>query len=1448
MNDETTLTPAALYPVAGRLREANLAFSRRYPGEAGERQPVHVVYGGAHLFKRDSAAKLGALALRSLEEYAPDAATLARVFDMPDYLASAVHARVAAKLRREAVEDYRIDFEDGYGLRPDAEEDGHAVGAAREMAAGLEASSLPPFCGFRIKALAEETRDRAVRTLDLFLTALLRASGGRLPAGLVVTLPKVTIPAQVAALADLFDVFEPALGLPSGALRLEIMVETPQSVLDLPALAEAARGRCVAAHFGTYDYTAALGISAQYQTSRHPACDFARQRMQAALAGTGIRIADGATTVLPIPSPLRAAAEGEPPLGSEEIAGKPRAVHDAWKLHYENVGSALVLGFYQGWDLHPAQLVPRYAALHAFFLAGLEPVAERLRNFVERAARATRVREVFDDAATGQGLLNFFLRGVQCGAIPEAEATAASGLTLEELRGKSFGKILERRSRLELRRSSPPPHRRRREPARRAARRRSSRRALQGERRVLLLERTPDGGRKILVSGGGRCNILPSAVDSGRFVTDSSPNTLRKILTSWPLDAQRRFFEEEAGIPLALEPGTGKLFPVSNRSREVRDQLLALARRRGVEIRFGALVEDLVPLTDGVPWTVRLTGGEAIAAAAVIVATGGLSLPGSGSDGTGFAIVERLGHTLHPTNTAQTPLTLDPPRYAPLAGISRPETLFAPGAKRAATAHGGFLFTHRGYSGPAVLDLSHLAVRSRASRAGRRSHSSCSGRRSTPTNGTACSAGEPGSAAALLRRHLPDRLAEALLADAGVDGAQSLARLRREERRRLVAALARHPLPWTGDGGYAKAEVTGGGVPLSEIDPRTLESRRQPGLFLCGEILDAFGPIGGYNFLWAWASGHAAGLSAAGSWPPWRQRISQRLQPAIVAPPVHEEEIELRRTHPFRALRHGRSPTEFHRPATSSLSLGVVARHDHLRHFGHGHYPPGMPPPMKATKPKRSPGLPPVIAIERTSAVPLYRQLYDRYREAIVERRLRPGERLPSTRTLAAELGISRMPVLNAFEQLLAEGYFEARVGAGTFVASSLPDVRPAAAPAQDSQPPERPAPRTVSQRSGSVLRAAPEAWLQGWGAFRVSQPAVDRFPFQVWSALVARHSRNPRASRLNYGSALGDLPFREAVADYLRTSRAVRCDAGQIMVVSGSQQALEIATRVLLDPGDRVWMEEPGYSGARDVLTLAGARDRARPRRRRGAGRRRGDRPRPAGAGRLRHPLAPVPARRDASSASRRLQLLALGGARGGAWIFEDDYDSEYRYESLPIASLQGLDRDARVIYIGTFSKVLFPAVRIGYLVIPPDLVARFAAVREAMDIFPPTLYQAVLADFLSEGHFARHLRRMRQLYRERRDALVAAVRRELGDELQVLDGQAGLHLVAALPDGTDDLAISLEAARQGLWAMPLSACYAGEPVRRGLVLGYGGTDVAEIPGGARRLRDVLRRALRGW
>jgi GntR family transcriptional regulator/MocR family aminotransferase len=490
-----------------------------------------------------------------------------------------------------------------------------------------------------------------------------------------------------------------------------------------------------------------------------------------------------------------------------------------------------------------------------------------------------------------------------------------------------------------------------------------------------------------------------------------------------------------------------------------------------------------------------------------------------------------------------------------------------------------------------------------------------------------------------------------------------------------------------------------------------------------------------------------------------------------------------------------------------------------------------------------------VIAVERTAATPLYRQIYGGYRDAIVERRLRAGDRLPSTRQLAAELRISRMPVLIAFEQLLAEGYFESRVGAGTFVAASLPGERlardahaaagqPAARPLRSVRAP-RPGARPVSGRSEAVLPPESEPWLGGWGAFRVSQPAVDRLPLRAWSRLVSRHARGANARLLSYGSAMGHEPFREAVAAYLRTARAVRCESEQIMAVSGSQQALDLAARVLLDPGCEVWVEEPGYAGARAALSMAGARLVPVPVDGQGLD---------VAAGIARAPRARAvyvtPSHQYplgmTMSASRRLQLLEWA-RESGAWILEDDYDSEYRYESLPVAALQGLDRDARVIYIGTFSKVLFPALRLGYLALPADLVARFAAVRETADNFPATLYQAVLADFIAEGHFARHLRKMRQLYRERRDALVEAIAAELGGELRVRDGQAGMHLAATLRPGVDDRRLAAEAARRGLWIMPLSSCYLGAAAEPGLVLGYGGTGASELREGVRRLREVL-------
>ncbi len=382
-----------------------------------------------------------------------------------------------------------------------------------------------------------------------------------------------------------------------------------------------------------------------------------------------------------------------------------------------------------------------------------------------------------------------------------------------------------------------------------------------GGRRVVLLESTRDGGRKILISGGGRCNVLPSLLNPAQYVTASSPNTLKKILLSWPLTDQRRFFEEELDIPLALEPETGKLFPVSNRARDVRDRLMDEVRERGGEIWFEARVTSLARAVDGV-WTVGLSDGREIEAACVVIATGGLSVPQTGSDGAGLEMARKLGHTINPTYPALTPLTANPTKHAPLAGVSLEVQLSAPLARGKFVTEGGFLFTHRGYSGPSVLDVSHLAVLSRIQEGARQpievrwTELDAEGWERTFRESPG------GTAGSVVRRKLPDRLAEALLAEADVDPTRPLAQLRREERIRLVTALTAYLLPWTGDEGYKKAEVTGGGVALSEIDPRTMQSRLNPGLLLCGEVLDAFGPIGGYNFAWAWATGRAAGLAA----------------------------------------------------------------------------------------------------------------------------------------------------------------------------------------------------------------------------------------------------------------------------------------------------------------------------------------------------------------------------------------------------------------------------------------------------------------------------------------------------------------------------------------------------------------------------------------------------------
>jgi GntR family transcriptional regulator / MocR family aminotransferase len=480
-----------------------------------------------------------------------------------------------------------------------------------------------------------------------------------------------------------------------------------------------------------------------------------------------------------------------------------------------------------------------------------------------------------------------------------------------------------------------------------------------------------------------------------------------------------------------------------------------------------------------------------------------------------------------------------------------------------------------------------------------------------------------------------------------------------------------------------------------------------------------------------------------------------------------------------------------------------------------------------------------MIMVDRKMPQPLHRQIYDAFRTAIVEGKLRRGQRIPSTRTLAVEIGVSRFPVLNAYAQLLAEGYFESRVGAGTVVSSWIPD-RVAPREAHGARPAAtRSGPRRVAVRSASLPPLYHARWLRNLGAFGVGQVAFDHFPLQAWSNLVTRRCRTTDARALHYGDQMGSPAFREIIADYLRTARSLRCEADQIMVVSGSQQALELTARVLLDAGDPVWVEEPGYRLAKTVFALNGCRVHPVPVDGEGLD---------VAAGiklcRKARAAFVTPSHQFplgvSMSASRRLQLLDWARTNG-SWIIEDDYDSEYRYESSPIASLQGLDTNGRVVYVGTFSKVLFPGLRLGYLAIPSDLVEHFIAVRRAMDIGPPNFYQDVVADFISEGHFARHIRRTRTLYHERRRVLVESLRKELGSKVEVLGSETGMHLTVMLPKELRDLAISERASRLKLWLWPLSPSYAGNARQPGFILGFGNTAIEEIPAAVRKLRSLL-------
>jgi citrate lyase beta subunit len=410
------------------LKAANQKLARLYPGDAIGRQPVHTFIGIGDVFTRDAHQRAGMQALEALEQFGATARGFADVIGLTSTeggLAETVRQRVIAKLRREPVEDFRIDFEDGYGMRPDAEEDNHARAAAREVAAGMKSAALPPFIGIRIKPLSRELHARSLRTLDIFVSTLVKAAR-RLPDNFAVTLTKVMTPAHVSVAERACATLERKLRLERGTIRLELMIETPQAILTpdggcaLPGLVRAGGGRVRSAHFGVYDYTALCGITAAWQHPRHLACDFAREVMRISLAQTGVMIADGSSNLLPVPP----------------------HVQEAWKTHFADVTHSLVNGFYQGWDLHPAHLPTRYAAVYAFYLSALPAATRRLRGFFSKAEKAGAA---FDDAATGQALLNFMNRALSSGAITLEEATA-SGLRESELRGQSFRQILAARA------------------------------------------------------------------------------------------------------------------------------------------------------------------------------------------------------------------------------------------------------------------------------------------------------------------------------------------------------------------------------------------------------------------------------------------------------------------------------------------------------------------------------------------------------------------------------------------------------------------------------------------------------------------------------------------------------------------------------------------------------------------------------------------------------------------------------------------------------------------------------------------------------------------------------------------------------------------------------------------------------------------------------------------
>jgi GntR family transcriptional regulator / MocR family aminotransferase len=484
-------------------------------------------------------------------------------------------------------------------------------------------------------------------------------------------------------------------------------------------------------------------------------------------------------------------------------------------------------------------------------------------------------------------------------------------------------------------------------------------------------------------------------------------------------------------------------------------------------------------------------------------------------------------------------------------------------------------------------------------------------------------------------------------------------------------------------------------------------------------------------------------------------------------------------------------------------------------------------------------GFLPSIRLDPAAPAPLRRQLYEWFRRAIADGRLKSGQRVPSSRTLAEELQVSRLTVVSAYEQLEAEGYLQTFRGAGTCIAASIPELlRPDAARTGKAERKARGTRRTA-ERAQQLMSMPEEPQPAIAGAFRVSLPALDHFPRRAWSRLISRHARSASIRDMAYGDPMGEPEFRAAIAEYLGAVRAVRCDASQIMVTSGSQQAVQITLRALLDPGDPVWVEEPGYSGTHRALVASGCEPVPVPVDGEGLDIEEGIRRRPSARAAYVTPSHQYPLGMTLS-AGRRIQLLNWAQS-ANAWIIEDDYDSEYRFGTEPITSLQGLDTDDRVIYIGTFSKVLFPALRMGYMVLPKDLVATFRVVRDAVDIFPPVLYQRALTDFIRDGSFARHIRKMRALYAVRRERMIDAIGRHFGGDVEIASAAAGLHLVVRLPRNIDDREAAARATAAGIACTALSVCCLSPPQRGGLILGYGGVAASGVDESVRKLAKVV-------